>query len=351
MEKWISIHRPSIKRKDLENVLNSMIEEKLHYGDFAKKFEKRLSRRTTINHVLAVNSFYSALNLVLSALNVEEGDEVILPAYAPQVYLNVILARKAVPVLVDLEKSSLKPSLESIKKVVSRQTKAIFLIYYFGYVFDPEPYYEIFPNIVEDITSVIGIKDEELPIGKKCIFAVSDFSLNNLITTGDGAAIYCNIKTNFSTVKSLIEIDYFSEDYYPRIACLMPDLNAAMGVSQDETLKRRLELRSQIGEIYNEAVTRSRGASLLKTDVETRLYSYFPIKLKTAPNQIMNFFKENNIEVKRPFAYPLHHYLQQPKNDFPETENLYLYTLLIPIYSTLLKKDVDHISKAVASIV
>lgn len=350
MKKKISIYRPSIKRKDLEYVLNCMMNDKIDYGEFAQNFEGRLKNRVGCKNVLAINSYYNAIDIILDALDISEGDEVILPSFAPQIFLNVINRKKIVPVLVDLEEDFLRPSVESVKNAVTEKTKAMFIYYYFGYTFDPRPYVDLVPNIIEDVSSVLGAKYGEASIGSHSAFAIADFSPKGLITTGEGAAVFCNDRRSYNKIFSLIEIDYDIE-YFPRCACLMPDLNGAMGVSQDETLNKRLGLRTQIGEIYEQAVRRSKGVSLLQEGDSQRLYTDFPVFVKKSVKDAIKYFEKNNVEVEKPFAFPLHHYLNLPKMYFPNTENYYLHTLLVPIYSTLLKKDVDLIAKILASLI
>jgi dTDP-4-amino-4,6-dideoxygalactose transaminase len=84
---------------------------------------------------------------------------------------------------------------------------------------------------------------------------------------------------------------------------------------------------------------------LIPKENESRYYSDFPIQVKSPLKDITDFFKRAGIEVIRPFAKPLHQIMGLPLEDFCNTEHLYLSTLLIPINSNLMKKDVMHISK------
>jgi len=350
LKQLINIYRPTIKRKDLEYVLNCMMHDKIDYGDFALSFEKKLCERTEVKNAVVINSFFDAIQVLLHALGVNEGDEIIIPSFAPQVYLNAILLKKAVPVLVDLEPGLLRPSIEGIKNAINEKTKAVFIIYYFGFAFDPRPYLELFPTVIEDISTVIGAKLNDMPLGQYGKYAIADFSSKGLITTGDGACIFSANRKNFNNVFSLFEIDY-DIDYSPRFSCLMPDLNAAMGISQDENLNHKLNLREKIGKIYEDAIRRSHGITLIHQETPVRFYSDFPAFFKSGLKDIIAYFKKNGIEVARPFQHPLHHYLNLNKADFKNTENFYLHTLLLPIYSSLSKKDVDLIAKVLASII
>src|SRR4030042_5164526 len=119
MGKILNIYKPSIKRHDLENVLDSMMQDRIDYGEFARNFEERLSNRFNYHNILAINSLFNAIWLILEAMDVNEGDEVILPSFVPQIYLNVIMMKKVKPVLIDLNKDSLIPSLDEIKKNIT----------------------------------------------------------------------------------------------------------------------------------------------------------------------------------------------------------------------------------------
>ena len=258
----ININRPTIKRKDLEYVLNCMILDKIDYGEFANIFEKKLKERTGIRNVVVINSVFNSILLILEALGLEEGDEVIIPSFAPQVYLNAVLLKKAVPVLIDMEEGIMKPSIKGLKNAVSEKTKAVIIKYYYGCSYDIQPYIDIYPNIIEDISTVLGVSYDDYKVGSKTRFSFSNFSSKDIITTGEGSAVFSNSKKDYQIIKSLLEIDY-ELDYKPRIPCLMPDLNAAMGVSQDESLNHRMNLRKKIGNFYEESIRRSHGTTII----------------------------------------------------------------------------------------
>ncbi|MCG8572381.1 MAG: DegT/DnrJ/EryC1/StrS aminotransferase family protein [Spirochaetes bacterium] len=355
MKKMIHVERPSIRRKDLEYVLECMMEEKLEYGNFAKKFEQKLTDRSTTYKALAINSFYSTLELVFDAIGISQQDEVLLPSFAPSVYLDIILKKKAIPVLVDLkDQHSLQPSIEDIQKKRTNHTKVLILPYYFGFTYDVTEYIDFAPYLIEDISSVIGAKIGEHFTGTQSTFAVADFSSKQIITTGSGGAVFCNNRKNYHLLKGwLKETDQEAseEEYQPGFSCLLPDINAAMGVSQMETLKHRLKLRHTIGEIYENAIARSPNSFIHNNEEYEKYYADFPLIIKNSLKDAIAFLHKNKIEALKPFVSPLHHYLNYPKSDFPNTEKFFLKTVLIPINSTLLKKEVDQVAKVLAAMI
>ena len=147
MASVIDVYKPTIKRKDLEYVLGCMVKDKIDNGEFAKNFELRLKERVGVSSVIAIDSFQKTIELVFDALEIKEGDEIMLPSFAPLQYLNVILRRKASPVFYELENDYYEPSISNIRELKTSKTKLLILYYYFGYTYDPTAYNEIAPFI------------------------------------------------------------------------------------------------------------------------------------------------------------------------------------------------------------
>ncbi len=324
--------------------------DKLEYGDFAKSFEEKITEKTGAKGCLCVNSFFSAIDLTFEALNVSEGDEVILSSFSPVIYLNVILKRKAKPVLCDHDERFFKPGLESVKSLITEKTKCIIIQHQFGYSLDTTPFKEIFPDIIEDITSVIGAKTGENIAGTNARYAIADLSSKEMITTGDGGAVFAYDRRDYKRLEELVNFDP-AKEFQPIFNCLIPDLNAAMGVSQLHSYEHRVKLRENIGKIYEDSVTRSRNSFIAPEENNQRIYSEFPVIIKSGLKDAIFFFKKNGIEAVRPYEYPLHHYLKLDREMFPNTERFYLTTLLVPINSILVKKEVEKISKVLSALI
>lgn len=341
----ITAQTPSIKRKDLEYVLESLMSEQLEYGTFAKKFEEKLSERVSCRYGLSVNSYYSAIDIALEAINLEENDEIIIPSFAPAIYLDLLLRRKVKPVIIDIDENSYFPSPEQVGNAVTDKTKAFILVHNFGFAIDDTPYKERVPFLIEDITKVPGCFIGSKKVGSQADFCIAGFQSSEIITTGEGGAVFSNSKRNYQTLKAITgnSQDELIQNY--KISCLIPDINAAMGVSQLSSLDHRLELRKAIGQIYENSLIKGKGSCLVPKENENRYYSDFPIQVKSPLKDIIDFFKRAGIEVIRPFTKPLHQIMGLPLENFSNTEHLYLSTLLVPINSNFMKKDVMHISK------
>ncbi|HPI24187.1 MAG TPA: DegT/DnrJ/EryC1/StrS family aminotransferase, partial [Spirochaetota bacterium] len=126
--------KPTITRKELEGVLDCLINEDLLTGTTVKLFEGQASRHTGIKYALAVNSLTAAYHLAFKALEIAPGDEIIIPSYFDIAPLSAADLIGATPVLVDIEQGALAPSTSQIKEKITEKTKAIVFGHTFGFL-------------------------------------------------------------------------------------------------------------------------------------------------------------------------------------------------------------------------
>jgi dTDP-4-amino-4,6-dideoxygalactose transaminase len=121
----IPLAQPQIgwqERRVVNKVLKSL---QLTQGPEVKAFESEFSKIVGDRECVAVNSGTSALHLCLIALGVGKGDEVIVPSMTFIASIEAILEADAVPVLIDIDKSTWNIDANLIEKAITAKTKAI----------------------------------------------------------------------------------------------------------------------------------------------------------------------------------------------------------------------------------
>ena len=98
----IPLAQPQILEADIDAVAAVLRSSRLSQGPVMHKFEDKLAEYLGVSHAVAVNSGTSALQLALHALNIQAGDEVILPSFSFMAVANAVLSARAVPVFVDI---------------------------------------------------------------------------------------------------------------------------------------------------------------------------------------------------------------------------------------------------------
>ena len=99
---------------------------------FVEKFEKKIEKFFKVKHAIVVNSWSTGLTCAVGAIGVEPGDEIILPTWTMTACSAAILHWNAVPVFADIDPDTFCISIESIKKLITKKTKAIMVVDIFG---------------------------------------------------------------------------------------------------------------------------------------------------------------------------------------------------------------------------
>ena len=128
----IPLARPDITDVEIKAVVEVLRTSHLALGPKLKEFENAIADYAGVRHAVAVNSGTSALHLIVRALGIGEGDEVITTPFSFISSSNCILYERARPVFVDIEPKTLNIDPEGIEAAITPRTKAILAVDVFG---------------------------------------------------------------------------------------------------------------------------------------------------------------------------------------------------------------------------
>ena len=209
---------PRIDQKVIDEVVDTLKSGWITTGPKTKEFERRLTAYCGNKATLAVNSNTVGLEVVLRWFGVQEGDEVIVPAYTYCATANVIVHCGAKPVMVDVNADDFDVCLEKVREAITDKTKVIMPVD-LGSM--PCAYDELFELVeAEDVKTLLQAKTEEQrklgrililsdsahSIGAEykgrkagCLADVSVFSFHAVknLTTAEGGAIMLNLPEPF----------------------------------------------------------------------------------------------------------------------------------------------------------
>src|SRR5262245_31474493 len=129
---FLPFHRALIEDEEKRAVLDVLESGWLTTGPRAREFESAFAAYIGASHAVAVNSCTAALHLALAALEIGEGDEVIIPTMTFAATGEVVLYRNARPVLVDCLPGSFHMDPREIVKAITPRTRAIIPVHYAG---------------------------------------------------------------------------------------------------------------------------------------------------------------------------------------------------------------------------
>ena len=209
---------PRIDQKVIDEVVDTLKSGWITTGPKTKEFERRLTAYCGNKATLAVNSNTVGLEVVLRWFGVQEGDEVIVPAYTYCATANVIVHCGAKPVMVDVNADDFDVCLEKVREAITDKTKVIMPVDLGGM---PCAYDELFELVeAEEVKTLFQAKTEEQrKLGRILILSdsahsigaeykgrkagsladVSVFSFHAVknLTTAEGGAIMLNLPEPF----------------------------------------------------------------------------------------------------------------------------------------------------------
>ena len=156
------------------------------------------SQFTKAEYSIATTSCTSALFLSIDSLNLEEDDEVIVPALSWISTANVVENVGCKTVFCDIDLSTFNINLDDLRSKITNNTKAIIPVHLFGYPIDIEIIKGIIGDrkihIIEDAACGFGSYVDDIHVGTKGTFGCFSFHPRKAISTGEGGMITLNDK-------------------------------------------------------------------------------------------------------------------------------------------------------------
>jgi perosamine synthetase len=367
----IPLASPWITQEDIDAVVAVLQTPTLSIGPQIKAFEDAVAARVGQSHGLGVNSGTSGLHLVLEAMGIGPGDEVITSPFSFVASSNCIIYTGATPVFADIDPHTLAIDPARLEAAITPRTKAIIPVDVFGQPCPIEAYADIARKhnlkIVQDSCEAIGAERNGLPVGgpQYADAAVFAFYPNKQMTTGEGGMVVTSDEALARTIDSLRNqgrddagtwMNHVRVGYNYRL----DEMSAALGLSQVSRLDAILDGRERVARAYTERLAEVPGIRVPALDPATTRMSWFVyvIQLEAGLDRVavMERLAERGVP-SRPYFVPIH---LQPvyrerygfsEGDFPVTEAVADTTLAIP-FSTIMPEDqIDYVANQIRAAV
>lgn len=165
-------------------------------GPFTKRAQAMLQERFGANRVLLTTSGTTALDLAALVLNLQPGDEVIVPSYTFVSTVNAFVLRGAMPVFVDIRPDTLNIDERLIEQAITPRTRAIFPIHYAGVACEMDAIMEIADRhgllVVEDAAQGVFARYKDRWLGTIGHLGCYSFHETKNISCGEGGALVIN---------------------------------------------------------------------------------------------------------------------------------------------------------------
>ncbi|HIA06956.1 MAG TPA: DegT/DnrJ/EryC1/StrS family aminotransferase [Flavobacteriales bacterium] len=378
MKRNLFIAQPVLGEEEWEALKEPLYSGWVTQGPKVSEFEKLFAERHQVKQALACTSATTALHLALVALDIGQGDEVLVPSFTWIATANVVLYCGAKPVLVDIDLSTFNIDADDIARKLTDNTKAIIAVHLFGLCADMDAIKAVAPDvpIIEDAACAAGAGYKGSPAGALGDLGCFSFHPRKSITTGEGGMVTTNNEALSEKVNMLrnhgASISEEQRHHGPKPFILpdfnilgfnyrMTDLQGAVGVVQMGKLDKLIDERHEAAVAYNEALSEIDWIQTpeLNDDYRHGWQSYVLLideaKAPMGRNEMMEKLQEQGVST-RPGTHAVHmlglyagKYGYKP-DDLPNSKTANNCTMAIPLHNNMSKEDYEYVVDMIKSL-
>lgn len=288
-------------------------------GPFVKKFEEKMAELVNRKYGIAVSNGTAALEVAVAALDIKEGDEVIMPTFTIISCAEAVVKRGGIPVLVDSDINTWNMNVDEIENKITNKTKAIMIVHIYGLPVDVQPIIELAKKynlkIIEDAAEMHGQTYKGKPCGSFGDISIFSFYPNKHITTGEGGMVLTNDEFLAERCRSLRNLCFQKDVRYVHeelgFNYRFTNLQAAVGLAQLERIEESIKRKREIGEKYTELLKDEKRIQLpLKSsNNESNIYWVYGLllndELEIDNREFIKLLGEKGIGA-RTFFWPIH---------------------------------------------
>jgi len=367
----ISFSDLGAQHREIAKEMRQAIDRVIERGDFilgedVLLFEKEFARFCNSKFAVGVSSGTAGLFLALRALGIKEGDEVIVPDFTFIATALAVSYTGAKPVFVDIREDSYNIDPEKIRKVITKNTKAIIPVHLYG---QPAEMPEIMKiakenglKVIEDACQAHGASfkmdggwHQAGSVGDMGVF--SFYPSKNMGGLGDGGLITASDETLHKKLLILRDCGRVSKYEHEVIG-----YNSRLDTLQAAVLRVKLKkieewnrMRASAAKLYEKYLGQVDGVAIPYAAPNVKhIYHCFAVRLKKR-EEVMARFKDAGVSAIIHYPIPLH--LQKvyaplgfKSGDFPVSEKVSQEILSLPMYPHIKESDIRIIADIIKEV-
>jgi UDP-4-amino-4-deoxy-L-arabinose-oxoglutarate aminotransferase len=377
-KEFLPFTRPEVTDNDIAEVVSVLKSGWLTNGPKNAAFEEKICEYTDCKHAVALSSATAGMHILLTAMGIGPGDEVITPSLTWVSTANMIVLSGATPVFADIDRNTMLVTPEAIEKCITEKTKLIIPVHYTGAPVDIDAIQAIADKhnipVVEDAAHALGTFYKGRHVGGGNTALYSFHAIKN-ITCGEGGMMTTGNDELLAKIKMFkfhgLGVDAFdrqnkgrspqAEVFEPGYKCNLTDICAALGLSQLERIEEINSKRTELAMLYRELLADVDGVEPLHDPTGYNFkhaWHLFVLRVtsdKINRNDFMAKLKELNIGTGLHFrAIHLQKYYREQmgfkEGDLPNTEWNSDRICSLPLFPAMTANDVRDVVTAIKSV-
>ncbi|MBV9573043.1 MAG: UDP-4-amino-4,6-dideoxy-N-acetyl-beta-L-altrosamine transaminase [Acidobacteriales bacterium] len=367
----------SIDEADIQAVVETLRSDWLTTGPKVDEFEEAFAARVGAKYAVSFSSGTAALHGAAFAAGLTAGDEAITSPLSFAATANCVLYQQATPVFADVCADTLNLDPDACAGRITSRTRAVLPVDYGGHPADLDAYMQLADQhrlvVIEDACHALGSQYKGRRVGSIAHMTVFSFHPVKHVTTGEGGMVTTDDGRFAETLRRFRNHGISAEarqrqssgQWFYEMVLLgfnyrLPDIAAALGISQLHKLEMNLARRKKIAERYEEALT---GCGLRLPQVRDDVipaWHLYPVRIDTSKlpvgrETIFRALRAENIGVNVHYIpIHLHPYYRDrfgfKGGEYPTTERAYEQLISIPMFHGMTDEDVEDVIGAVRKV-
>ena len=209
--------------EEIKNIYNKLNSINIVKGKDIEKYEIKLKNRLNSKSIYTFASGRMGFYAILKAINIQKGDEIIIPSYTCVVVPNAILYSDALPIYCDIKSDDFNIDISKIEALITPKTKVLYAQHTFGQMCDIEKIMQIAEKynllVVEDAALSFGAKIENKYAGTIGDFGYYSTDRSKVINTGLGGIVSVNTRKYVDAFNEYYDnVPFLDKSYTKKIA-------------------------------------------------------------------------------------------------------------------------------------
>lgn len=355
--------KPNLWGNELEYVAQALASTWISSGPFVERLERDFADYHGMHHAAAASNGTTALHMAFLALNLQPGDEVIIPGFAFLTAANLALQLGARPVFTEVDPVTWCMTAEAVEKCLSPRTKVIVPIHTYGGMCAVDEILDLINghaiSVVEDVAEAFSSRYKNRLAGTMGVMGAFSFQATKTITTGEGGMVVTDNQELYDRMCLFRSHGMLRTRYWHEVAghnFRLTNMQAALGCAQLEKIDRIILERKRVHLTYQACLSKVPGVTMqcFAPEVDPVVWA-IAVKLDRQAypqgrDMVMQQLKAAGIETRNGFyaASLMEHLYTCPK--LPVCEGLSEQVISLPTYPTLGDDDIDSICAELRSL-
>jgi UDP-2-acetamido-2-deoxy-ribo-hexuluronate aminotransferase len=334
-------------------------------GPPVEEFSRALCKYTSSDYIIPCANGTDALQIAMMALDLQPGDEVILPVHTYVATAEVIALMRLKPVFIDVDPNTFNIDINQIENKITRNTKAIVPVHLYGQCADMEAVLSIAEKyglfVIEDAAQALGAKykffdgTEEHAGTMGIIGTTSFFPSKNLGCYGDGGAMFTQDADLAERIRMIANHGQKVKYHHDIIGVnsRLDTLQAAILNVKLKYLDQYAQKRNEVATYYDKHLSKSIVHTPFRSINSTHVFHQYTCKVMHGRrDEFQKYLQSKGIPTMIYYPVPLH--LQKAyrigyvkEGAFPVTEKLSRTVISLPIHTEMTEEQLQYICETV----